>query len=204
MSGDSWTTMREKAARRTRTQSERRALRKPRPSNHKMLPPYTDAGAVISPDGVFRYVLWRTWDASKGAVVWLMLNPSTADHMKDDPTIQRCAHFSNRWGYGAMRVINLFALRSTDPLQIERSGFRYSRGPENDEHIVREAQEAAGPVVAAWGGYRTTRGRAEEVELLLAKNRVQLHCLRLTKGGSPSHPLYLPGELTPILYRDVP
>jgi hypothetical protein len=75
----------------------------------------TERGCVLSPDGLYRYLLWRTWNPKANTMVWLMLNPSTADAMNDDPTIRRCIGFAQREGCGSIQVLNLYALRATKP-----------------------------------------------------------------------------------------
>jgi len=76
--------------------------------------PIIEQGAVFSPDRVYRYRLDRRW-AAGGRVVWVMLNPSDADETRTDPTATRCRNFSEDWGYGAMTIVNPFALVATDP-----------------------------------------------------------------------------------------
>ncbi|MDB5297796.1 MAG: hypothetical protein JWO31_3779 [Phycisphaerales bacterium] len=87
---------------------------------------FTRAAAVLSPCERYRYVLHRWWDESKPAVCWLMLNPSTADAATDDPTIRKCCGFARAWGAGGIAVVNLFALRATDPRRSTTAGTRRS------------------------------------------------------------------------------
>jgi hypothetical protein len=148
--------------------------------------------ADLSLDRVYRYDLVREWDREKRQLVWIMLNPSTADAMVDDPTIRRCIAFSKVWGYGALRVLNLYALRATDPAELAKHPDPI--GPDNDWHIKTVANSWGGrDVVVAWG----TKGgkRAGEVLGLLAKPPM---CLGLTKDGHPRHPLYVKGDTKPI------
>jgi hypothetical protein len=134
-------------------------------------------------------------------VAFIGLNPSTADETDDDPTVRRCLGFARKWGYDEMVMLNLFALRSTDPkaLYVALDPI----GPENDLHVLMQAK-CADLVVCAWGvlGGFQPRGKYEprgrEVEAILRENRVVLHVLRLTKGGHPGHVLYLPGDLEPV------
>lgn len=143
------------------------------------------SSAVLSPCGLYRYRLGRRW-APGGTVCWILLNPSTAGAVKDDPTIRRCVGFAKRWGCGAIEVVNLFALRSPDP----RSLFRGPDpiGPENDAHIMGSVT-SGDIVVCAWGALGRLFGRGHEVQHMLTFAR--LKCLGETKSGQPRHPLYL-------------
>lgn len=160
---------------------------------------YLDAGATFCPDRIYRYSLWRRWSSAGGIVLWIMLNPSTADEHVLDPTIRRCEAFSRTWGHGGLVVCNLFALRSTDPKALYAHADPV--GPGNDWELVEQAQ-AAERIVAAWGVHGKLYHRARHVVQLLDAHRLQ--CLAITKGGHPGHPLYLPGGLTPQPYRPEP
>ena len=92
-----------------------------------------ERGAVFSPNGVYRYSLSRVWKREKGLVLFLLLNPSTADANVLDPTLRRCMSFAEAWGYGGILVGNIFALRSTDPQFLYLS--RDPIGPTNDFYI---------------------------------------------------------------------
>lgn len=146
------------------------------------------AGALFDRSGRYRYRLWRRWAAGGAAVAFVMLNPSTADAAHDDPTIRRCGGFARAWGFAAMVVVNLFALRATDPARLRRA--RDPVGRDNDHHI---AAAAAGcdHLVLAWGAHGALGGRDRAVLALLAGRRPS--CLGLTRAGQPRHPLYLPG-----------
>lgn len=161
--------------------------------------------AVIDPTGRYRYILHREWDATRGRVCWIMLNPSTADANVDDPTIRRCIGFTKAWGYGALSVVNLFALRATNPralllpaYEVEQAGFahavRDTIGPHNDAWIDR-AQDEANLVVAAWGNYGSLHGRDQQVIDIVGRQFLQ-H-LGLTKAGQPWHPLYVRADVLP-------
>jgi hypothetical protein len=160
-------------------------------------PAYIDRGATFDRTRRYRYRLWRTWDRSGPRLLFIMLNPSTADAEKLDPTVRRCVGFAERWGYGSLEVANLFALRSTD------AGALYQVddpvGPENDRHI-EDAVRMSACVIAAWGHHGRLRGRDEQVQELVTRH-ADLSCLRRTKHGFPGHPLYLPGSLEPIVYK---
>ena len=146
----------------------------------------SDSGAEFSDCRKWRYLLWRCWDQSGPVANFLMLNPSTADEAKLDPTCSRARAYAEAWGYGALIVTNIFGWRSTDPRALRR--VRDPVGAANDAAILRAAGEAD-LVVCAWGNHGIERGR--EVEELLRKTRTKLHILRLTGAGQPGHPLYL-------------
>lgn len=148
------------------------------------------AAAVFDSEArTYRYLLTRIWDPSTPAAVWLMLNPSTADAMDDDPTIRRCKAYAVREGAGGIVVVNLFALRSTDPRALLRH--RNPVGPANDA-FIRQAVRGARTVIAAWGAAGVQDGRSVAVAGMLARLRVPVQCLGVTATGQPRHPLYLP------------
>lgn len=151
-------------------------------------------GAVFSPCRKWRYLLWRQWDASKPVANFLMLNPSTADERKLDPTCARARDYAERWGYGALIVTNVFGWTATDPNEMKAA--KDPVGPGNDAAIVRAAKEAE-IVVCAWGNHGAFRERSLKVKRLLGQNKIALHTLRLNANGEPAHPLYLPGALRP-------
>ncbi len=156
-------------------------------------------GATYSPRGDYRYLLWREWSKGNGAILWIMLNPSTADHLgNNDPTIERCERRSTAWGYRRMEVVNLFALRSPKPAALRRATDPV--GPGNDAH-VRRASEGANLILCAWGAHGAVNGRAAAIRALLANRR--LSCLGITRSGEPAHPLYLSYEREPRPYEPV-
>jgi hypothetical protein len=152
------------------------------------------ADAAFSPCGRYRYALWRSWDVTGKTVVFVMLNPSTADETIEDPTIRRCISFAKSWGFGNLRVGNLFALRSTDPLLLQED--LWPVGKENDQWLY-ELHYGSQLTVAAWGVHGELRGRGEHVRDLLERGG-PIHHLGLTKDGHPRHPLYLPASAKPI------
>lgn len=165
-----------------------------RPEPPKSEPVELRRSAVISEDGLYRYCLGRQWDTAKPGVVWLMLNPSTADGETDDPTIRRCVAFSRKWGFGTLNVVNLFAYRATDPAHLMQAYMHGTDivGPQNLQ-ALGENVAASALVVAAWGTAPIARGAAIQVYNGLLKRMPQpLVCLGITKNGSPRHPLYVP------------
>jgi hypothetical protein len=154
--------------------------------------------AVLSACGTYRYTLTRSWDTHLPRVLWCMLNPSTADASKDDPTIRKCVEFSKKWNYGSIEVVNLFAFRSTDPEALEMTVGTDVIGPENDRVIVDAASRAT-RIIVAWGSEKFARTRAKSVSTGLLCDRT-LECLKRNTNGSPAHPLYQPYSAQPIAW----
>ena len=142
----------------------------------------------------YRYALWRTWDKTKPIVLFIGLNPSTADEKNNDPTITRCINFAASWGYGGVRVANLFAYRATQPAVMKNASDPI--GHDNDGWITKLAEEAD-LVVAAWGNDGCYLNRSATVRESITK----LHCLNVNKSGEPSHPLYQRADTMPIPYE---
>jgi hypothetical protein len=137
----------------------------------------------------YRYLLRREWDETKPHVVWIMLNPSTADHEEDDPTIEACIRFTKKWGYGSFEVVNLFAYRATKPSELKNLDKDVAIGAESLTYI-RDALERADLIVAAWGSNGKTHKRNQDDELILLLKDYQLKCLHILTDGDPRHPLY--------------
>ena len=154
----------------------------------------TPAGARFSRCRRWRYLLWRCWDESKPVANFLMLNPSTADEFKLDPSCTRARNYAERWGFGALIVTNLFGWRATDPAEMKAARDPVGRG--NDAALLRAARESA-IVVCAWGNHGAHLGRSGKVSRMLLSEGISLHLLRLNSAGEPAHPLYLPGSLQP-------
>lgn len=106
--------------------------------------------AELSPCGLYRYWLWRKWSDGGKRVTFVMLNPSTADALMDDPTIRKCVGFAKRLGFDELFVVNLFAYRATEPKELQRVGWRIAEGPANDNHTATACMLAS-LVIAAWG-----------------------------------------------------
>ncbi|MEO7716268.1 MAG: DUF1643 domain-containing protein [Capsulimonas sp.] len=152
-----------------------------------------ELGAEFSADRRYRYSLWRMWGA-EAPLMFVGLNPSTADENEDDNTIRKCRGFARRLGYGGLIMVNLFAYRATDPREMKRAADPI--GAENDEKLIAAAGRAGG-IIAAWGAHGEHMERCYAVHSLLTSNGFRLQYLALTKDGQPRHPLYLPGHLEP-------
>lgn len=149
-------------------------------------------GATFDARRRYRYRLWRDWEPSRPRVVWIMLNPSTADETTLDATIRRCVGFAKAWGFGGIDVVNLFAWRATDPGLLRAA--KDPVGPAND-HAIAAALRDAALIVAAWGGNPIVSSRARDVRRLAARLHKRLFCLGTTKDGEPRHPLYVRGSI---------
>lgn len=161
--------------------------------------------ADLSEDGVYRYWLGRRWDGGETySLAFIMLNPSTADALADDPTIRKCVGFARRLNYRAISVFNLYAYRATDPADL-KAAIRAGEdvvGPDNDLRLrilLHHRYMAGERVVAAWGAH-APKARVQEV--LAMPGADSLLTLGLTKSGVPRHPLMLGYEgaaLTPLI-----
>lgn len=155
--------------------------------------------AAFSPDYIYRYTLTRRWSDGR-CVAWLMANPSTATAEDDDPTIRRCISFSQRWGYGRLVILNLYAVRNPDPRVLRR--VTDPVGPMNDWWIEKAlADEGAREVVCAWGCAQHLPNVEARIQTLLRDtpdgvtcfNRPAV-CLGYRKDGHPRHPLMVRGD----------
>jgi len=147
--------------------------------------------AKLSECRKYRFALWRTWDDSKPYVMFVGLNPSTADETTDDPTLIRCINYAKSWGFGGVCMANIFAYRATEPNDMK--AVTDPIGSENNDWLKKLSSDA-GMVVAAWGNDGSYLGRSEQVKELLPN----LHCLKLNKSGEPAHPLYQNSDIEPV------
>lgn len=155
----------------------------------------TEPTAVLSPCRTWRYALRRRWGIGGRPVLFVMLNPSTADEAEDDPTIRRCLDFARRWAAPALTVANVYAYRSTDPKALKRA--EDPIGPENDQWLLQLAGEAS-TIVCAWGAHAPSERVADVLELL---RDFPLYCLGRTRSGAPKHPLYVPAVTLPAPFQ---
>jgi hypothetical protein len=156
-------------------------------------------GAAFSPCGRYRYLLTRRLGNQRRTATFILLNPSTADAERDDPTIRRCLGFARRWGCGRVFVLNLFALRATDPTELRRAADPV--GPDNARWLAQVLRRARrGRIVCGWGIHGAHLSQDRTAMHLLAELRVRPLTFGMTKHGHPRHPLYLPyaAALTPL------
>lgn len=147
--------------------------------------------AILSDCRKYRYALWRIWDCSLPYLLFIGLNPSTADEKKDDPTIRKCIKYAKYWEYGGFYMANLFAFRATDSSKLYKE--KKPIGQNNDEWIVKLSKKAR-IVVAAWGNNGNYLDRSKKVVNMIP----DLYCLKKNNSGEPTHPLYLNIDLKPI------
>jgi hypothetical protein len=143
--------------------------------------------AIYSPDSRYRYALTRTW-APGDKVLFVMLNPSTATELQNDPTVERCERRARALGFGGFAVANIFAFRATDPRVMRAEPDPV--GPMNDATILDLATRFD-RVVCAWGSHGAHLDRGARVESMLRATRQDLFHLGLTLAGHPKHPLYI-------------
>lgn len=149
--------------------------------------------AMISDDGLYRYTLTREWEGGSGCVNWVMLNPSTADHLTDDATIRRCIRFSQDWGFKSLIVTNLFAFRATNPQHLIVASDPI--GPRNDWYLENSARGSK-QIILAWGNWGEINGR--NLKVMETLYRYPCFNLGYTKTFQPRHPLYLKSTVTRI------
>ena len=151
--------------------------------------------ALYSECESYRYALEITWVPSGNAIAVIGLNPSTATELVDDPTLRRVKGFAREWGYGGVRMLNAFALRSTDPKAL----FKHTDpiGPDNTIGFLKSM--AYPHTIAAWGkNIQSKKWRCYYRGHEISEAMPYLQCFRITDSGHPEHPLYLPADLKPV------
>jgi hypothetical protein len=174
------------------------------------------SGAVFSDCMRYRYRLWRVWNDKYPRACFVMMNPSTADEISNDPTIERrirhvrrlCeTHEGGPIEFGGVEVVNVFAWRETDSRKLaERVADGVDIvGQDNDEaiyHAARAAISSGGFVCCAWGAPAAKLGgRHRQVAEMLTRSDIEMSALRLNADGTPQHPLYLSYDLRPFMWR---
>lgn len=144
--------------------------------------------AIYSDCERYRYSLTRVWDEDAPRALFIMLNPSTATEVQNDPTVERCERRSRALGFGAFQVTNIFAWRDTDPRKMRAA--KDPIGPQNDATIAAGCAWAD-RIIAAWGAHGEHKNRGAEMEHLLRATERPVYHLGLTKAGHPKHPLYI-------------
>lgn len=152
--------------------------------------------AVYSDCETYRYALTRLWGPGR-RLAFVMLNPSTATEMQNDPTVERCERRARALGYGGFRVVNLFAYRATDPAQLRKVVDPV--GPDNDATLTKAATWAD-TIICGWGMHGGLYERGAKIRTRLRASGKDLHHLGLTKDGQPRHPLYVAYAILPQIW----
>jgi len=148
------------------------------------------SGAVFSDSNRrFRYALWRVWQPAGDKLLFIGLNPSTANDIKDDPTIRRLIGFAKSWGFGGLFAGNLFSLVTANPADLWFSSSPEQPNGPNDIAIKR-MRELSTKVMVGWGNEGRSAGTRPGQVLALLGGPV--YCLKITGEGEPGHPLYMP------------
>lgn len=147
-----------------------------------------DRTAIFDETGCYRYWLGRRWQDVGDTVAFIMLNPSTADAMQDDPTLRACIQFAQRWEYAGLSVVNLFGYRTPHPNVLKMAADPV--GLENDEYLMRAVDEAE-KVVLGWGNFGGWLERDRTVLDLIKLHANKVYCLQRNQSGQPRHPLYI-------------
>lgn len=153
--------------------------------------------AIYSPCESYRYALTRVWQPGGRRALFVMLNPSTATEMQNDPTVERCERRARALGFGAFRVCNIFAWRATDPRDMRAASDPVGTG--NDAAIL-DAADWADAIICAWGTHGAHLNRGPEVEAMLRTTGRELSHLGLSKAGHPKHPLYIGYATQPVVW----
>ncbi len=156
------------------------------------------SGAKFSECRKYRYALWRIWDESNPLVMFIGLNPSTANESVNDPTIKSVCRIAKNNGYGGVYMMNCFAYISTNPDDLIIN----TDNEINDNYLIHAAYICNDNIVFAWGNFDIVKetGRGKELSEMFPNAKV----LHLNKNGSPKHPLYCKSETELIKYKSQP
>ncbi|NIZ15640.1 DUF1643 domain-containing protein [Phaeobacter sp. HF9A] len=156
------------------------------------------SSAVYSDCERYRYSLTRIWEASGRRVMFVMLNPSKATEVQNDPTIERCERRARALGFGGFRATNIFAWRATDPRDMRAASA--PEGPDN-MRVLLEGVDWADMVICAWGTHGAHLDQGPRVAARLRQTGCALYHLGLSKAGHPKHPLYIAYSQKPLLWQ---
>ena len=157
----------------------------------------TNSIAIYSDCERYRYALTRVWKFEASRLVFVMLNPSTATEVQNDPTVERCERRARTLGFGSLQVTNIFAWRDTDPKKMRTT--KDPIGPDNDKTIM-EACSWGDQIIAAWGTHGAHLGRGVQVKQILRSSDKPVFHLGISKGGHPKHPLYIAYSQKPEIW----
>lgn len=155
---------------------------------------FEDNGAEFSPDRQYRYCLWRIWDSSKPMIMFIGLNPSTANETSDDPTIRRVKRFASDWGYGGVYMMNLFAFVTAYPEELKKCN-----NPLGDnDYWLKKISSKCDRIIFAWGSFLEAQERSKQVVEMFLNGEA----LIINTNGSPRHPLYVKSNTVPVPFRN--
>ena len=157
-------------------------------------PATENAGAEFSADRKFRYALWRIWDAGKPLTCFIGLNPSTANETELDATVRRVVNFAKLWNFGGVYMMNCFPYVSTDPKGLNDFG-----GGDMNDQWLRKVGAICQTVYFAWGSFKIVKETGRDIQL--SHMFPEAMALAINKDGSPKHPLYVAGNITPVNYE---
>lgn len=153
--------------------------------------------AILSSDGKYRYFLDRSIiPAGDRVLTFIMLNPSTADAERDDPTIRKCKGFALRNDFHILNVVNLFGYRSPYPAELKKADNPV--GAANADNVLKSCEQSD-MIICAWGNHGSLFGQDRKTIDLL--RGFDLYALGLTNSGQPKHPLYVPYDKKPFKWR---
>lgn len=162
----------------------------------KIMDLFEGNGAEFSPCRKYRFSLWRIWNNDKPLIMFIGLNPSTANEVTDDPTIRRIKKFAFDWGYGGVYMLNCFPYISTNPNDLKDFG----NTEKNDEQL-KSIGALCSDIIFAWGSFSIVKETGRDAELI--KMFPNAKCLKINKDGSPIHPLYVPSNTMPVIYSNI-
>lgn len=152
---------------------------------------FDDNGAQFSECRKYRYALWRIWNRELPLVMFVGLNPSTANETDDDPTIRRVKRFAHDWGFGGVYMMNCFPYISTDPDALKDFGNTAA-----NDHWLYKIAEKCEKIVFAWGSFDIVKELGRDVELMGMFPEAE--ALIINGDGSPRHPLYVKADTVPV------
>ena len=154
------------------------------------------SGAVFDQHRAYRFVLWRFWD-DRPRILFVGLNPSTANELEEDPTVGRLADFAERWAYGGFYLCNVFGQVTPYPTELSLGRALHAA----NIPAIQMANKLTVASVVMWGDniQKVENGRsvAEHVKNLVAPS----FCFGFTQKGNPKHPLYLNSETELVEYK---
>lgn len=157
----------------------------------------SERSAVLSDDNLHRYILIRKWDDTQPCITFIGLNPSRADHQRNDPTTDKLEGYAKREFYGSLQLVNLYSWRSPKPRELIRN-INQAIGPECDR-FIRTVIKQSQRIVVMWGSqhFKAFDARAKEVLALVD----QPYCFGTNNDGQPKHPLFLAKNTLIIPYK---